>query len=230
MLSAKINAKEAMKVLNNLVQYSDGFIKETKAQESTVTKRLAKTSIDGFYEYLDQLARVNPGMLHHVYEWGRVGDPNSRLFELKAALSRNNAIITSDFITSEVPSDTSNEPFYDKARIMEEGIPVVIQEVQAQALFFEIDGIEYFRAGPITIENPGGPEVRGSFVEQFEEFYNTYLNNVYLKAIRFYQYFMDPKEYERNFNGAMKSGNAYQIGRKTALSWIQNMPVGDIYE
>lgn len=230
MVSAKINSKKAMRVLNNLVQYSDGFIKETKAQESTVTKRLAKSSIDGFYEYMDQLARVNPGMLHHVYEWGRSGDPNSRLFDLKVALSKNNAVITSEFLTSEVPSDTSNEPFYEKARIMEDGIPVVIQEVQAQALFFEIDGIEYFRAGPIVIENPGGPEVRGSFVEQFEEFYNSYLDDVYLKAIRFYQYFMDAKEYERNFNTAMKSTNAYQMGRKTALSWIENMPVGDIYE
>ncbi len=230
MISSKINSKKAMKVLSNLVQYSDGFIKEAKAQEATVTKRLAKTSVNGFYEYLDQLARVNPGMLHHVYEWGRVGDSNSRLFDLKIKISKNNAMITSDFLPSEIPSDTSNEPFYNKATIMEEGIPVVIQEVEAQALFFEIDGVEYFRTGPIIIENPGGPEVRGSFVQQFEEFYNTYLDDVYLKAIRFYQYFMDAKEYERNFNGAMNSSNAYQVGRKTALSWIENMPMGDVYE
>lgn len=230
MVSARIDAKDAMKVLNNVVEYSDGFIKQSKASESTVTKRLANISISGFYEYLDQLARVNPGMLHHVYEWGRVGDPNSRLFELKAALSKNNALITSDFLTSEVPSNTSNEPFYEKARVMEEGIPIVIEEVQAQALFFEVDGIEYFRTGPIVIENPGGPEVRGSFVQQFEEFYNVYLDKVYLSAIRFYQYFMDAKEYEVNFNGAMRSNNANAIGRSTALAWIENMPVGNIYE
>jgi len=230
MPTAKIDAKKAMKILNNLVEYTDGFLKETKAQESTVTSRLAKISIDGFYEYMDQLARVNPGILHHVYEWGRVGDPYSRLFELKKTLSKKSAVITSDFLTSEVPSDTAKEPFYEKAKIMEEGIAVVIQEVEAQALFFEIDGIEYFRTGPIVIENPGGPDVRGSFVEHFQQFYNTYLDDVYLKAIRFYQYFMDAKPYEQNFNGAMRSGNANMAGRKTALSWIQNMPVGDAYE
>jgi hypothetical protein len=230
MPKAKIESKKAMKVLNNLVAYTDGFLKETKAQEITVTSKIAKMSVDGFYEYLDQLARVNPGMLHHVYEWGRVGDSNSRLFELKKSISKNNVIITSEFLNSETPSDTSNQPFYEKARIMEEGIPVVIQEVEAQALFFEIDGVEYFRAGPIVIENPGGPEVRGSFVNQFEEFYNNYFDEVYLRAIRFYQYFMDAKPYEQNFNAAMKSGNALQRGRATALSWIQNMPVGDIYE
>jgi len=230
MPTAKINAKKAMKILNNVVQYSDGFIKETKAQEARVTARLANLSIDGFYDYMDQLARVNPGMLHHVYEWGRVGDPGSRLFELKKQISKNNAVITSEFLTSETISSTSNEPFYEKAKIMEEGISVVVQEVEAQALFFEIDGVEYFRTGPIVIENPGGSEVRGSFVEQFEEFYNTYLDDVYLKAIRFYQYFMDAKPYERNFNSAVKSGNANMIGRKTALSWIENMPVGDLYE
>lgn len=230
MISTKINAKKAMKILDNLVAYSDGFIKESKAQESTVTMRLAKLSVNGFYEYLDQLAKVNPGMLHHVYEWGRSGDPSSRLYNLKVALSKNNAVITSEFLTSETVSSTSNEPFYEKAKIMEDGITVVVQEVEAQALFFEIDGIEYFRTGPIVIENPGGPDVRGSFLEQFEEFYNSYLEDVYLRSIRFYQYFMDTKPYEQNFNAAMKSGNAHGVGRRTALSWIEKMPVGDIYE
>jgi hypothetical protein len=224
MIQVKIDGKKASKMLDNLIKYSNGFLEETKSKESTVTQRLADLSIDGFYDYLDQLARVNPAMLHHVYEWGRVGDPSSRLFELKRALSRNNAIISSEFIKSEVPSNSSNEPFYEKAKVMEEGIPIIIQEVRAQALFFEIDGEEYFRTGPIVIENPGGPDVRGSFVEQFQQFYNVYLEDVYLRAIRFYEYFMDTKEYEKNFKDAVKSNNADAIGRKTALSWIENMP------
>lgn len=230
MIQTKINSKKASKILNNLVQYTNGFLEETKEKESKVTARIADLSIDGFYEYLDQLARVNPGMLHHVYEWGRVGDPNSRLFELKKALSSKNAVISSEFLQSEVPSNSSNEPFYNKAAVMEEGLPIIIQEVRAQALFFEIDGEEYFRAGPIVIQNPGGPDVRGSFVEQFEEFYNTYLEDVYLRAIRFYQYFMDAKEYEQNFNVAMNSNNAKSMGRASALSWIENMPMGNVYE
>lgn len=230
MVAVKINAKQAMQVLNNLVDYTDGFIKETQAQESTVVNKLSKSSVNGFYEYLDQLARVNPGMLHHVYEWGMVGDPSSRLYELKRTLTKKTATISADFLLSQTPSPTSDQVFYDKATVMEEGITVIVNEVNAEALFFEIDGVEYFRTGPIVIENPGGPDVRGSFVEQFEEFYNTYFDKIYLNAIRFYQYFMDAKPYEQNFNVAMKSNNANGIGRKTALSWIMNMPVGDFNE
>lgn len=230
MISAKIDGKKAIKVLNNVVQYTDGFVTETKAKESTIVNKLSKLSVDSFYEYLDQLARVNPGMLHHVYEWGRVGDPDSRLYELKRKLSSKSATVTADFLQSEVPSPSSDQVFYDKATIMEEGITIVVNEVNAEALFFEVDGVEYFRTGPIVIENPGGPEVRGSFVSQFEEFYNVYFDRIYLNAIRFYQYFMDAKPYEQNFGVAMRSNNANSVGRKTALSWIMNMPVGDINE
>ena len=230
MFSVKVDGKEAKKVLHNLVEYTDGFITETQAQQSTITQRMTDLSIDHFYSYLDQLARVNPGMLHHVYEWGRVGDPESRLYELKRKLTKNTGLVTADFLLSETPSPSSDQVFYDKASIMEDGITVTINEVNAEALFFEIDGVEYFRTGPIVIENPGGPDVRGSFVEQFEEFYNTYFDKIYLNAIRFYQYFMDAKPYEQNFNVAMKSNNANGIGRKTALSWIMNMPVGDFNE
>ena len=230
MVSAKIDGKQALKVLNNLVSYTDGFITETKAKESTIVDKFSKMSVSAFYEYLDQLARVNPGMLHHVYEWGRVGDPNSRLYELKRQLSKKSATISADFLQSEVPSPSSDQIFYDKATIMEEGITIVVNEVNAEALFFEIDGVEYFRSGPIVIENPGGPAVRGSFVEQFEEFYNVYFDKIYLNAIRFYQYFMDAKPYEQNFGVAMKSGNARGIGKRTALSWVMNMPVGEFNE
>ena len=230
MISVKIDGKQATKMLKNLVEYTDGFVTETKAQQGTVAAKLSKLSVDGFYEYLDQLARVNPGMLHHVYEWGRVGDPDSRLYELKRKLSNKSAVVTADFLESQTETPTSDHIFYDKAKIMEEGITVIVNEVQAEALFFEVDGVEYFRSGPIVIENPGGPNVRGAFVEHFEEFYNTYFDKVYLNAIRFYQYFMDAKPYEQNFAGAMKSGNARSIGRKTAFSWIMNMPVGDFNE
>jgi hypothetical protein len=112
---------------------------------------------------------------------------------------------------------------------MEEGITVQINEVSAQALFFQVDGEEFFRTGPIVIENPGGEQVRGSFVRVFEEFYNNYFDQVYLRSIRFYDHFTKSREFESGFNSAVRSGNASSIGRKTALSWIINAP-GEDYE
>ena len=44
MYTLKFDGKEAMKMLDNIVDYSEGFIKETRAQEKTVASRLADTS------------------------------------------------------------------------------------------------------------------------------------------------------------------------------------------
>ena len=225
MYSIKFDSKEAKKMLDNIVAYSEGFIKETKAKETTIVKNLADTSIEAFYDYLDGLARTNPGMLHHVYEWGSIGDPGSRLVELKKELSSaRGATITAEFLTSSSIPEGGSEPFYDKVEIMEEGIPVTIQATEAQAMFFQIDGQEFFRTGPIVVENPGGEATRGSFLKNFEEFYNVYFDQVYLRAIRFYEHFEKPDGFVPGFNRAAKSSNAEGIGRTTALRWVMNMP------
>lgn len=229
MYSIKFDGKKATKMLNNIVAYSDGFIKESKAKESTIASRVGDLSIESFYEYLDGLARTNPGMLHHIYEWGQVGNPESRLIELKKQLSRNGSLsINADFLLSSSIPDGGTEPFYEKARIMEEGISVTVQAINAKAMFFEYNGEEYFTAGPIVIENPGGEEVRGSFIREFEEFYNFYFDQVYLRAIRFYDHFSKSQEYKKNFPAAIKSANATGLGRTTALKWILSMPGDDL--
>lgn len=225
MYSIRFDSKQAKRVLTNVVKYSDGFIKETKARESTIANKLAKTSIEGFYDYLDGLARTNPGMLHHVYEWGNVGNPEQRLVELKKTLARGSSVsIESEFLQSTMNAQGTDEPFYDKVRIMEDGIPITVQAVNAKAMFFEYNGEEYFTAGPIVIENPGGEQVRGSFLRAFEEFYNIYFDQVYLKAIRFYDHFSKLNDYKKNFPAASKSVNATSMGRTTALKWILSMP------
>jgi hypothetical protein len=220
----KFDGKEAMNVLKNVVAYSDGFIKETKAKEGFVAARMADLSIEGFYDFLDNLARSNPGMLHHVYEWGSVGNPGARLVELKKQIAGSKVNVDSDFLQSESIPDNGNTPFFNKAEVMEEGIPVVINEVNAEALFFEADGQEFFRVGPIYIENPGGAATRGGFVKAFETFYNRYFDDVYLQAIRFYDHFRNPKQYAKNFAAGARGGAG--VGRQTALSWIMSMPGG----
>jgi hypothetical protein len=36
-----------------------------------------------FADYVDAKARTSPKAFHHVYEWGRAGDDEARLFKLK---------------------------------------------------------------------------------------------------------------------------------------------------
>lgn len=225
MIGVRLDAKELMSILKNTADYSNGFISELKRQEPRLTEKVAKTSVEVFYEYLDGLARSHPGMLHHVYEWGQIGDPFARLYELTMTLGKNNARIDASFLESDSPSSESGQIFYDKATMMEEGIPVVVNEKDAQALFFEIDGEEIFRRGPIYIANPGGSATRGSFLKAFNEFYTQYFSQIYLNSIRFYDHFNNPTDFVKNFRSATKSkSGANGIGRRTALSWIEKSP------
>jgi hypothetical protein len=225
MIGVKFNSTDLIKTLNNTVQYTQGFLTELKRQEPALAKKVGDLSIDVFYEYLDGLARSHPGMLHHVYEWGQVGNPSERLYELRQALSKQSSTISVNFLDSNSVSDNGTEPFYDKAKIMEEGIPVVINEKNANVLFFEIDGEEFFRRGPIYIANPGGSATRGSFLNAFNEFYTKYFMQFYLESIGFYKHFSNPQEFSKNFRSAVKSRGASKVGNQTALSWI-NKPFG----
>lgn len=227
MLSVKIDVNDLKNVLTNVVQYTDGFSSGLEEHKNILMEKVADSSIKEFYRYLDSLAATNPELLHHVYEWGSVGNPQQRLFELKSILTGKKAKIEANFLPSESISDSSTEPFVNKATVMEEGITVVVNNTEAKALFFEIDGQEFFRTGPIVIENPGGESVRGQFVSQFEEFYNVYFTQVYLRAIRFYQHFSDPREYIKNFGSASKGRGAKNIGKAAALSWILKAPNED---
>lgn len=222
-IKMKVHTKELDTLMRNVVDYTDGFLKETTAQKKTIASKIGKASIDEFYRYLDSLASTNREMLHHVYEWGQVGNPTQRLFELKMNLKANSAEIISNFLESTSSPDSSDHVFWNKAEIMEEGIPVVINEIEAQALFFEVDGQEFFRMGPIVIQNPGGEEVRGQFVAQFEEFYNNYLEAVYLRSIKFYDHFKNPKAYYEGFRSGSKGGGK-GAGRISALKWVLSAP------
>ena len=226
MIRARVNGDKVVKMLRNSVEYSSAFATELKRNQDVLNKKHGEESIDAFYEYLDGLARSHPGMLHHVYEWGEVGDPMARLFELGLSVNKTSAVVDTTFLFSDQPASESGHIFEDKARVMEYGESVTVNEVDAKALFFEIDGEEVFRKGPIFIANPGGTEVRGSFVKAFNEFYGSYFTEVHLKAIRFYQYFQNPKVFETYFASATKGG-ASAKGKKAALSWIMNAPGGN---
>ena len=225
MITARIKGNDVIKMLKNSVEYTGAFASELRKNQDILNKKVGEESIDAFYEYLDGLARLHPGMLHHVYEWGQVGNPMGRLFDLTLSVNKTSAVVNAELLQSDIPSPTSTEPFYDKAQIMEDGSTVTINQVEADVLFFEIDGEEFFRSGPIVIANPGGEATRGSFLKAFDEFYGSYFTEVHLKAIRFYQYFANPRVFEKYFASATRGGASVK-GRKAALSWIINAPGG----
>jgi hypothetical protein len=107
MITARIKGDDVIKMLKNSVKYSSAFNAELNKNKDILNRKVGQDSIDVFYDYLDGLARSHPGMLHHVYEWGNVGNPTERLFELTMAVNKSSAVISADFLQSRTPSPTS---------------------------------------------------------------------------------------------------------------------------
>ncbi|NBO79310.1 MAG: hypothetical protein EBV27_06755, partial [Actinobacteria bacterium] len=162
------------KDMKNIIDYSIGFLDGVKKGKTDFLKIIGLETVELMKEYIDSSARVNPGILHHVYEWDQTGSPNARLFDINYTVSGLGLSFKSTFSQSRSIKSGSRVPFYDKARIMEAGIPVVIRPRQAQVLAFNDNGEEVFTQGPIKISNPGGDNVQGGFEKTFDEFFNRF--------------------------------------------------------
>lgn len=226
-MRVKFDLKDFNKKMKNAVDYSTGYIAETKKSESKLAKKLGNSSIESFYDFLDAMASMHPEMLHHVYEWDATGNSGARLYKLTMNAGGGSTVaINSDFLPSSSISDPYSTPFVNKAEVMEMGIPVVIEQRNAQALFFTDGGQEFFRMGPIVIENPGGPAVRGSFLKFFEMFYNEYFDQVYLNSIGFYRHMSQSREFERSWATGVNGGGS-GAGIRAAQRWITSAPGDD---
>jgi hypothetical protein len=136
---------------------------------------------------VDRYSATNPKVMHHVYEWNKLGHPGGRLFVLnRIGLTGGSFITETTFLPSRKPvpikpelaasgktgrSVSRRNIFVDKARIMEEGIEInyVTRRVQVFS-----DGFEprFIAAGtPIRIANPGGKFVKKSFAKFMEAWY-----------------------------------------------------------
>lgn len=123
-----------------------------------------------FEAYVDNVARMRPESLHHVYEPQSVGNANSRLFEGKI-IESGKPVLTYRFKESRVPGK-SGYVFRNKAFIMEEGLPVTITPKNSKRLVFEVDG-RTVSSEKVVVSNPGGDYVQGSFVKIFNQFMST---------------------------------------------------------
>jgi hypothetical protein len=206
LLSVKIDSKQVNRILGNAVSYSYGFLDGVDIQQIDFNKDLGEFITDALYKYIDSKARVNPEALHHVYEWGQVGMPAGRLFQLSSKSSKRVITFTGKFLQSKSVSDTSNTPFTDKANIMENSIDIVIEPKNSDVLAFESNGEMFFTTNSIYIANPGGDAVAGSFGRTVEDFFSNYMTNALMKP--FIDKLSNPVEYTRDFASGTKTGKS----------------------
>lgn len=179
------------KDLNKPIRIIEGhnkIIKETTsaASRNRVSRNVFNALRESFGVTLDARARSRPGTLHHVYEWGAVGDPGSRLFRLRSTGRGTGAFaISYEFMPSSkyVPG---SEPhvFVEKARVMEENNPVVIEPLDENGkLSFEYNGQTVVTPGPVIVDDPGGPATTGAFGSSFAMFFKSISKNPAVNAV-----------------------------------------------
>jgi len=223
-MQVSLNAKSFQKTLNNAINYSFGFLDGIENGKKIFLDNLGKSTILGLKAYVDTMAKLNPSSLHHVYEWYQTGSPSARLFDLDYTVSGIGLSIKSTFRQSRTLSQDSKVPFYNKAKIMEEGIPVTIKPKSSGVLVFKEEATIVFTKKAVHVNEPGGTEVQGSFERVVDEFILRYFKQSFLRASGLYEYINNPIVYKKNFAAGSKMGRSK--GVETGFKWIVNAKVG----
>ena len=145
----RTNTASFNKEMNNIVQYAFGFLDGVQKGKKVFLQNLGVGTIQAMAQYVDVSARGNPAALHHVYEWSQTGSPSARLFDINYTVSNLGLSINSTFRQSRTVRQDSHTPFYNKAKIMEEGIPVTIKPKRSSVLVFTEEGETVFTKSPI---------------------------------------------------------------------------------
>jgi len=210
--------------LDNLVQYSLGFLEGVDGGKKIFFSELGRGVIEALGQYIDAMARSDQQALHHVYEWSETGNRSGRLFKFDYIVTGSGLSVNATFSQSKSVKDGSNTPFYDKARIMEKGIPVLIKPKGDNPLVFESDGETIFTKKPILNSNPGGIAVQGSFEKTFDNFMKYYFSQSFLRASGLSDYLETPTIYKKNLAAGVRGGKS--TGRATGLKWMMSAKVG----
>jgi hypothetical protein len=196
--------------------YSNGFLEGAQQAKPALLKVLGARISEILKDFIDSNARVNPESLHHVYEWYQTGSPNARLFDIDYAVVGGGLSISSSFSQSRSIKSGSRVPFYNKAAIMESGVPVTI--TPRTKLVFEVDGETVFTPNSVTVVNPGGA-TEGEYQKVLDTFFNSYLKQSFLNEV-FYSLKRE-KDFKTKFASAKRGGRA--LGLTTGYNWIMKV-------
>jgi hypothetical protein len=181
MIKVKFNSKDFAQTFASITDFSTGFLDGAKNSKAELMEQIGRATKEMLEEFIDSNARVSPDILHHVYEWYMTGSPQARLFDIKYLSSQGGLSVNATFSQSKSIKSGAKKPFYNKAIVMEKGISLTIVPRDSKVLAFEQDGEQVFTGGPVVVQNPGGPQVAGSFERVFNQFFNSYYSQSFMK-------------------------------------------------
>jgi hypothetical protein len=218
MIKISVDAEKFIKEVENVLEYSIGFFEGIEKGKNRLLNNIAAGGVEAMKAFIDSNARVDPGALHHIYEWNQIGSPSARLFDITYKVSNGGISFNSTLSQSSSIKDGSKTPFYDKARIMEFGIPVTITPTRSEVLVFEKDGETIFTRKPVNVSNPGGEATTGAYKEVVDSFFNNYFSQSFLRSSGILEYLKNPKAYKSNLDAGKRYGKIKGI--QAGQAWV----------
>jgi len=218
MINARIESAKFTAEMENIIGYAEGFIQGAEAGKVNMVDNLGAEVIEAMKTFIDVNARVNPMTLHHVYEWYQTGSPAARLFDLDYKTSNFGLSVNSTFRQSVTLREGSKVPFYNKAAIMENGVPVRIEPKNAEVLSFVENGERVFTRKPINVVDPGGEAVQGGYERAFDAFFNQYFSQSFIRTSGIMRDLENVSDFKRSFGNAKRGGKS--LGMSVGHRWI----------
>jgi len=192
MIRLEVDSQALVSDLDNVLSSIQEIQKPSVLNE--IAKGVFSITSERFLLGVDSYARSNPKKMHHVYEWGQIGNPSGRLFVIeRGAIVSGNLSINSRFLPSKLPvpinpelltpgktgkTVTRRSIFRDKATVMEQGLAVSFTAQRVLA-FAGSNGLVFIAPGKtINILDPGGKQVKNAFAEYMLEWYTENGNSV----------------------------------------------------
>jgi hypothetical protein len=217
MIKIRMDSNQFRKEMDNIMEYSLGFVDGVQVGKSAFFKNLGPAVAEQASKFIDANARVNYQTLHHIYEWGQSGSSSARLFDIKFTVSNLGLSFMSDFKQSKTIQDGSRVPFENKASVMELGQPVVIKPINGETLRFEVGGQVVYTKKPVLVQNPGG-NTQGQFENVWDMFFGKYFTQSFLRSSGIDKYFANPTVYKKNLAAGKRGGRP--TGMSVGSRWV----------
>ncbi len=218
MISVQMNFDSLKKKLDNFVAYSNGFVEGAVAAKPQMLDAMGEQVSIIISNYIDSIASANPNALHHVYEWGQTGTSSARLFDVDYVVTGGGLSLNATFSQSRSMQNGSSTPFYNKAYIMENGLPVRVEPKNSSVLAFNDNGEQVFTKKPVTILKPGGEAVAGSFEKTFNDMVSIYLSQAIFDVTDVGVSINNIKIFKDNISRGTSGGRS--VGIATGKKWI----------
>jgi hypothetical protein len=177
-------------------EYVAGFLKGISAELKTdqhmgpVLKYIHGELAQAFDEYMTALSTAMPSRFHHVYEWNQIGNPAAKLWKnvLRGHGGSRTATWTWRASKTVVPvTEEAQEVgvkqihvFVWKAPVMEFSTDLTIGPKRGKGIAYFTGPVSdpgrwklNFTQSPITVQNPGGEQVKGAFTAAFLEWWSS---------------------------------------------------------